>query len=170
MAIAGYQQSGGIGVYKASQTPPASLGTQWQAVTQDGVQQLVYVGPNSDPDQITILNNSGNPANLGIGMSGAASVFQNGVLDGESAQFTVKPLYFAGLFENVELGEVIDSNVSVGPFPILFDGGNNSATLTASVVGGSLVTTLTYSQLSTTITPMSTIERRRQGRNALKAA
>jgi hypothetical protein len=150
VALADYQQVGGIGVYKASQVLSANLGTVWDIVTTGGVQQLVadtsgQIQP--EPDEILILNQSNLLANPGIGMSGQGSVYKHEVLGGADAQFVVTPTYWIALFDQVELGDVISSNVSVGPIELQFDG-NNAATLTASLSPDhqSILLNLAYSQ------------------------
>jgi hypothetical protein len=105
VVLADFKQMGGIGVYTASQTLPAALGTSWSAVLQDGVQQLVpATGPAPQEDEIVIINTSGLLANLGIGMSGQGSVYKPGVVGGAEAQFTVTPSYWVALFNQVEIG------------------------------------------------------------------
>lgn len=146
VALGGYVQNGGIGVYTATQTLPANLGDIWQAVFQDGVQQLVYVGPGANENQINIENNSNNFANLGIGMSGQASVYQYQVDSGATAQFEITPTYWVGLFNSLELGEVISSNVAVGPLTLQYPSGLTSATLTATLSGSVVTLALSYGE------------------------
>lgn len=144
VALGNYTQTGGIGVYKATQILPANLGEAWQAVFKDGTQQLLKVGPNSMPDQITIQNNSNDFANLGIGMSGNASVYQYQVNSGASAQFQVTPTYYVGLFNNLKLGTVISTNVTVGPLTLAYPQGQTAATLTATLSGAQIKLALSY--------------------------
>jgi rhizosphere induced protein len=139
---------GGIGVYKASQTLVTELGSVWECVFQDNVQQLVQSTGTAPADSIIIKNTSNKLANLGIGMSGQGSVFKNSVVSGAKAQFQVTPTYFAGLFNNLVLGEVISSNVSVGPQEIVFPDGMNCATVTASMSGENIKMSVAYSQVS----------------------
>ncbi|MFP6800353.1 MAG: hypothetical protein VCA39_14755 [Pseudomonas sp.] len=148
VAIADYKQIGGIGVYKASQTLVTELGSVWECVFQDNVQQLVQSTGTAPADSIIIKNTSNKLANLGIGMSGQGSVFKNSVVSGAKAQFQVTPTYFAGLFNNLVLGEVISSNVSVGPQEIVFPDGMNCATVTASMSGENIKMSVAYSQVS----------------------
>ena len=145
VAIADYKQTGGLGVYKASQTLAADLGTKWQIVFKDGVQQLIRVGNADQANQIIIANRSNQLANPGIGMSGEGSVFKQAVPSGAGAQFVVTPTYFVGLFNKVELGEVISSNVIVGPLKIVFPSGMNAVTLKASMSGANINLDLSYS-------------------------
>jgi hypothetical protein len=148
VAIANYQQVGGIGVYKASQTLGSELGKVWECVFKDNVQQLVRSSGSAPGDSIIIKNTSNQLANLGIGMSGQGSIFKKGVVSGASAQFQVTPTYFAGLFNNLVLGEVISSNVAVGPQKIVFPDGMNCATLNATMSGSNIRVAVTYSQVS----------------------
>lgn len=148
VALAEYKQTGGIGVYKASQTLPAELGTAWQCVFEDNVQQLIPDSGSVPSDTILIKNVSSMEANLGIGMSGQGSVYKKGVVSGAAGQFTVTPSYWVGLFNNLVLGEVISSNVIVGPTPIRFPDGMNLATVTAWMSGSSIKFKVDYSQVS----------------------
>lgn len=148
VAVANYRQIGGIGVYKASQTLRSELGTVWECVFKDGVQQLVPSSGSAPADSIIIKNSSNQLANLGIGMSGQGSVFKRNVVGGAAAQFQVTPTYYAGLFNNLVLGEVINSNVSVEAQKIVFPDGMNGATVTASMSGDNIKVSVSYSQMS----------------------
>ena len=144
VAMANYTQNGGIGVYKSNQVLPADLGTAWNIVFKDSVQQLEPAGGASQANQIEVYNKSNLLANPGIGMSGEGSVFKNSVLSGASAQFTVTPKYYVGLFNQLQIGEVISSNVVVGPLELVYPTGNNKATLTASISGNNIELSLAY--------------------------
>ena len=146
-----YQQTGGIGVYKGEQKLSADLGTAWEIVYQDDVQQLQSMG-DAAPGQIIIWNHSNRLAYPGFGMSGSGAVYKKDTLSGSSAQFIVKPTYWVALFNQIVLGEVISSNIVVGPLEIKFVEQLNRATLTASVVGSSIRLDLQYSEaLSTSV-------------------
>lgn len=145
VVIANYVQVGGKGVYKASQTLDAELGTAWDIVFKDNVQQLVRNGTTA-PGQLLINNRSGFLANPGMGMSNQGAVYKPETLGGSSAQFNVKPTFWVGLFNSLELGEVISSNVIVGPFQLTYADGKNMATLTATEFDGVIKVDITYSQ------------------------
>ncbi|NTZ06469.1 MULTISPECIES: hypothetical protein [Burkholderia] len=146
VAIANYQQIGGIGVYKASQTLKTELGTSWDCIFKDNVQQLVPGSGSVPADSVLINNKSTNLANLGIGMSGQGSVFKKGVVSGASAQFQVTPTYWVGLFNSLVLGEVISSNVVVGPLQLSYPSGQNLATVNAYMDGNTIKLNVTYGQ------------------------
>jgi|GEM_PF-1421381 len=146
VAIANYQQIGGIGVYKASQTLKTELGTSWDCIFKDNVQQLVPGSGSVPGDSVLINNKSTNLANLGIGMSGQGSVFKKGVVSGASAQFQVTPTYWVGLFNSLVLGEVISSNVVVGPLQLSYPSGQNLATVNAYMDGNTIKLNVTYGQ------------------------
>lgn len=134
VALADYRQTTPLGVYTASQVLDSALGSEWEVIFQDDVQQLNFLGSlGSDlQDYIVIHNYSGLVANPGIGMSGYGSAYQRDVLSNNAAQFKVTPVYWVGLFRNVQLGEVISSNVEAGPLRLEFDGGSNVANITAN--------------------------------------
>jgi len=144
VALANYRQDNGIGVYKSSQTLHAELGTAWQIVYADGVQQLEPAGKAPLPQQILITNSSGKEANPGIGMSGSPSVYKRKVNSGAGAQFQVTPTYYVGLFNNVVLGEVISSNVIVGPKVLKYPSGDTQATVTANLDGENIILRIDY--------------------------
>lgn len=141
--LANYRQKDGKGVYRASQTLGADLGTAWEIQFKDNVQQLIRKGTTA-PGQISILNSSNDLANPGIGMSGAPSIYQHDVNGGATALFTVKPTYWVALFNSVTLGQVISTDVSVGPLMITFPSGQTSATLDAELDGKNIVLTISY--------------------------
>jgi len=155
--VANYVQSGGKGVYKASQTLSANLGTNWDVVYQEGVQQLVMgSGPPPPADSIFISNKSGLQASPGIGMSGRGSVYKNNIYSGSQALFQVTPTYYVAVFNSIVLGQVISSAVSVGdPIPIVFNAPSNIATATLDLVGNTLKLKVTYSAGFQTNLPFS---------------
>ncbi|NEP76398.1 MAG: hypothetical protein F6K25_32605 [Okeania sp. SIO2G4] len=145
VALANYKQSGGIGVYKSSQKKKnISLGTQWKVVFKEGVQQLVPDGNAGSGDLIVINNDSNKFADIGVGMSGEASLYKKDVVSGSGAQFQITPTYYVGLFNDLELGTVISSNVVVGPLELKFPGGDNKAILKAYMDGQTIKLDLDY--------------------------
>ncbi|AOY80604.1 hypothetical protein BJP36_12415 [Moorena producens JHB] len=145
VALANYKQTGGVGVYKASQKfNNISLGSKWKVVFKDGVQQLEPDGDAEKPELIVINNESNQLADVGIGMSGDASVYKRDVYSGSGGQFKVTPTYYVGIFNDLVLGTVISSNVIVGPLKVQFPSGMNKAVLTATLDGSTLKLALTY--------------------------
>jgi hypothetical protein len=145
VALANYVQEGGMGVYQSSQVLDANLGTTWNIIMQGNAQQLQLLGqPAPEPDQIVITNVSNNLANPGIGMYGNPSVYQHEIYGGSAAEFIVKPVYWAALFNSLIEGEVISSNVTVGPVQLNFVAPLNLATVTASITGNNIALDVTY--------------------------
>jgi hypothetical protein len=144
VALADYSQDGGKGVYTASQVLTATLGSVWNIIFDQNVQQLVPGSGTAQPNQILINNQSNRIANPGIGMSGQGSVYKRDMQGGASAQFEVTPTYFVGLFNDVQRGEVISSNVIVGPLTLQYPTGFTSATLTATLDGANIILDLSY--------------------------
>ncbi|BCS89408.1 hypothetical protein [Pseudodesulfovibrio sediminis] len=148
VAIADYRQDAPLGVYYSSQAMNTNLGYEWNIVYKDGVQQLELVQalPLEQKEQIIINNISGLEANPGIGMAGMGSVYKRNVLSNASAQFIVTPTYWVGLFRDVQRGEVISSNVEVGPLKLTFAEGSNVATIEAARLGDSIEYAVGYSR------------------------
>lgn len=144
VALADYAQDGGKGVFTASQVLTASLGSVWNIVFDQNVQQLKLGTGTVQPNQILINNQSNRIANPGIGMSGQGSVYKRDMQGGASAQFEVTPTYYVGLFNDVQRGEVISSNVIVGPLTLQYPTGFTSAKLTATMDGANIVLDLSY--------------------------
>ncbi|MET1535191.1 hypothetical protein [Burkholderia sola] len=112
----------------------------------DNFKKMVPGSGSVPPDSVLINNKSTNLANLGIGMSGQGSVFKKGVVSGASAQFQVTPTYWVGLFNSLVLGEVISSNVVVGPLQLSYPSGQNLATVNAYMDGNTIKLNVTYGQ------------------------
>jgi len=177
VAIAQYVQENGIGVYEpdSAQILDAQLGTMWNIEWDGNVQSLVQVGTAPQDDQIIITNQSNHLANPGIGMNGSAALYQNQVYSGAQAEFIVQPVYWVALFNSLVLGEVISSNVSVGPHQLTFSG-TNSATVTASIQGENIVMDVTYgnrtsvgmNQLSERVGGRNTYQKQLHGRSAVR--
>lgn len=146
--LASYKQTAGKGVYKASQKKATSLGKRLRIVYSEGIQQLVEDGAADRPDQIYIFNDSGETANPGIGMSGQGAVYKKEIFSGTGSQFVVTPTYWVGLFNELVLGQVISSNVTVGPEKIKFGEGQNLATVTARVDGNTLKMDIKYGRMT----------------------
>lgn len=138
VAIANYFQEGAIGVYESSQVLPSLLGKAWKVLYNAPVQELTPDGDAPQRDQIIIKNESGKNANLGIGMSGVGSVYKSNVNSGAQAQFVVTPTYWAALFNDVVLGQVISSNVTIMPLILQFAGGITRIDLEAWLEGQTL--------------------------------
>jgi hypothetical protein len=146
VCIADYQQIRGIGVYTNSEILPAQLGTAWQVVWKDNIQQLVQVTAENVPPNFVVISNASNKlANLGIGMSGSATAFKRNVPGGVSVPFEVMPTYYVGLFYKLILGEVIESIVAIGPFELKFPNGTNKATLAAALDNSTVTVQISYS-------------------------
>src|SRR5215213_5598783 len=71
VALADYEQLGGLGVYVASQLLTTLLGKRWEVVFEQNVQHLKPAEGSVEPDQVLILNKSGYLANIGMGMEGS---------------------------------------------------------------------------------------------------
>jgi rhizosphere induced protein len=156
--LADYAMTGGKGVYTASLQRTSLLGKRWKVVFKDDVQDLEEDGAADRPDQLIIHNDSKRPANMGIAMSEQGAVFKRNVLSGASAQFIVKPTFWFGLFRDLKLGEVISSNVVVGPQKLAFDGGQNRAKVRATREGDVIKIEVSYS-ISEEL-PVADVERR----------
>ena len=97
------------------------------------------------PDSLGL---EGETAMPGIGMSDQGSVYQRELVSGMAAQFTVKPTYWVGLFNQLVLGEVVSSNVTVGPEKLQFGEGQNLATVTTRDDGEKLKMEIKYGHMT----------------------
>lgn len=134
VGIANYKQVGQKGVYKSSQKLGTALGTRWAARFESGAQQLFQDG-TANPGQVIIENQSGELANLAIGMDGDMALVQADVYSGNAAQFEVTPTYWVALFKDVVQGEVISGNQVHGPIKAVFPSGKTSLTYVAYIDG-----------------------------------
>lgn len=136
--IANYKQTGGKGVYKASQKMGTELGIQWVCDYKEGVQQLSQSGTTT-AGQLLITNKSLELANLGIGVDGDIALVKRDVYSGNNAQFVVKPKYYVALFSDLTQGEVISGNQIHGPLEIVFSGGQTVKNYVAKIEGSTFV-------------------------------
>ncbi|WP_452601039.1 hypothetical protein [Pontimicrobium sp. MEBiC06410] len=132
--VAGYRQSGGKGVYNATQILQTNLGKKWQCQFKDGVQQLFEDG-NTTEGQLLISNQSQRLANLAIGMDKEIALVKKDVYSGNSAQFVAKPKYYVALFKDLVRGEVISGNQVHGPLEVVFAGGQIAKMYEAKIEG-----------------------------------
>lgn len=136
--LADYRQTGGKGVYKASQKLGTNLGQKWKCIYNEDVQELQTDG-STTAGQLLIANQSLRLANLGIGMDGDISLVKKDVYSGNNAQFTVKPTYYVALFKNLTKGEVISGNQIHGPLQVVFDGGQETKDYVARIEGETFI-------------------------------
>lgn len=137
VAVLNYKQTGGKGVYKASQKLATELGQAWDAVFEDGAQQLAEAG-KADKGQVIINNKSGELADLGIGVDGDVALVQPAVYSTASALFEVEPTYWVAIYKDIVKGEVISGAQVAGPLQVKFLNGATSLTYRAWVEGGVL--------------------------------
>lgn len=136
--LANYKQTGGKGVYKASQKLPTDLGMAWDCIYQDDVQQLVSAGSTTQ-GQLLLSNKSEKMANLAIGMDGDIALVKSNVYSGNNAQFVVKPKYYVALYTNLTQGEVISGNQIHGPLEVVFAGGETEKDYVARIEGSNFI-------------------------------
>ncbi|QJW98023.1 hypothetical protein [Frigoriglobus tundricola] len=139
VGIVNYKQSGGKGVYKASQKLGTQLGQKWDTRMESGAQQLFEAGSAPQKNQLLIDNSSGLLANLAVGMDGDIAVVRSNVYSGNAAQFTVEPIYWVALYKDLVKGEVISGNQIHGPLPVKFAGGATSLVFRAYIDGQTFV-------------------------------
>ncbi|EIF8947090.1 hypothetical protein RAL73_003321 [Vibrio cholerae] len=138
VALASYKQKGGKGVYHASQSLATELGKKWEAIFDDGVQQLIESG-DTTAGQLLIENKSDHLANFGIGMDGDIALVKKNVYSGNSAQFSVKPTYWVAIYKDLTQGEVISGNQIHGPLKVTFEGGQTDKKFIAKIQGNRFI-------------------------------
>lgn len=119
----------------------AEKGSRWKIVDAGGVQRLEPAGSASLLDQIVITNESGRNANPGIAVSGSPVAFKRELPSGASAQFMIRPAFYAALFANIRAGEIVKRAV-IGPLALRLPPGVADATLIARVEGTHMVLAL----------------------------
>ena len=165
--LADYKQTGGKGVYKASQKLPTSLGKAWDCVYMDDVQQLIASGTTTD-GQLLLANKSQKLANLAIGMDGDIALVKSNVYSGNNAQFVVKPKYYVALYTNLTQGEVISGNQVHGPLEVVFAGGETEKNYVARIEGSNFIFEETNSNYKVVAPYAQVLERVEQLENRSK--
>ncbi|CAG8492111.1 10238_t:CDS:2 [Ambispora gerdemannii] len=105
---ANYDNPEAKGRYASCQVLDTTLGTSWEIVEKNGVAQFndKHVGDSNDDDLIVIKNLSRSIASLGVGMSGKLAAIKKRVYVGATAAFKINPIYYVGIFADLEVGTV----------------------------------------------------------------
>lgn len=142
-ALARYEPKPPSGVFVRDASRPAKAGSTWEIITLDGTQFLGDSGPGPDPEIISILNASDRSANPGLVQSGSGVAYAHDLAVGNTANFSLQPKYWIGLFADLEPGQVIDrSLIVVGPQPLQFPPGVDSLIAAAVLQGQTIVLTV----------------------------
>ncbi|RUP48144.1 hypothetical protein BC936DRAFT_144910 [Jimgerdemannia flammicorona] len=135
------------GVWQVSQSKDTVVGDEWTVDLDALNDQVLDKAPSSaPPGHIIINNNSGQFANIGIGMDGSPAVIVPNVQGGANEDFNIHPTYYVGLTQNVVNGVSIDSVTFTSPQKVTFSNGNNACQVTATQSSqGNLTVAITYS-------------------------
>jgi len=146
----------GVVVYSDTQTKPAAVDQAWKIELDGGAQQLVAAGGAITPGTVQVRNDSGQLANAALGVAGTGAVYEAGLYSGASALFVPQPRYYVLLADAMVPGQVITTGgripvdgsvaattVIVGPQPLDLSPSNAALTVTAKLVGASIVIEVT---------------------------
>jgi hypothetical protein len=153
--------SSGTQVYRQTLARAAAANQGWTVTSSSGAFLLTQTGSSVTPGQIQIANASGQLVNAALGFSGTAAIYAPSLPSGLTAGFIPSPQYWMILAQSIQAGQVV-ANGSYGssslsrsqshiagifsqPQQLIFPSRQPNALVTASIDGGSLSTTITYS-------------------------
>jgi hypothetical protein len=108
-------------------------GSAWKVVAGEEGRRLEPAGAAPRDDHVVIHNVSGGLAHPTLRLPGARPVGPRDVPSGAAAQFHVAPHFWAALVADVVHGEVVESNVVVGPVRVEFPPGCRRVSFIAAV-------------------------------------
>ncbi|CAG8492125.1 10239_t:CDS:2 [Ambispora gerdemannii] len=141
---ADYRDEEQRGVYTSHQMFKSDLGKEWTLTKYRRIAQFEkQTGYSGSSNVISIKNNSGSLAHLGIGIDGQlASV--KAVYDGARAAFKINETYYVGVFSDLVEGQVITGDVIMASDAINFGAGYNCAKVSASLDGETFKLAIKY--------------------------
>ena len=132
----------------ALQIVSAQLGEMYQVITRDGITGIdsnpIFTGGRSD---IVSLRNNTSPAkdiDMGFALDGSIIAAQKDVGGQQQANYQVHPKYYVALFRNVQVGDLVTSDITVAPIAVEYTQGNTHATVTAYINAGNTETKVEY--------------------------
>ena len=132
----------------AVQTISAQLGETYQVVIKDGITGIdsTPIAAGGPPDIVSLKNNT-TPAkaiDMGFALNGSIIAAQKAVGGQQSSNYQVHPKYYVALFRNVQVGDLVTSDVTVAPIMVEYTQGNTHATVTAYIDAGNTKTKVEY--------------------------
>ena len=121
--------------FTGDQFAPANLGNEYQVTSSDGIpdiQSTAYGSTTSD--QIVLKNNTSNPVKpvtMGFTVSNNLICAEQDVGGKQSTIFRVHPSYYVACYRNIQLGQLVDEGVTIGPLPVEYTGGVHKHTVQA---------------------------------------
>ena len=127
--------------FTGSQQINAQLGEIYQVAAED---EFPVIDPTSigktSAGQIVFRNNTKTPfamdLNMGFTLDGNIIASKRDVHPHESTLFDVHPVYYAACYRNIELGQLVDSGIALGPVEVAFKDGSTSMTVEAYIDNG----------------------------------
>ncbi len=84
---------------------------------------------------IHFKNNTNRPLDMGFAISESVISLQN-VAGGEAIEFDIHPTYCVACYHNIQLGQVVDSGVELGPVTVKYEEGYTKCKVEAAVQNG----------------------------------
>ena len=130
--------------WTGEQVIAAELGKVYDIVSEGGVPMInpTPSGP-TNPSQIVIKNSTNTVMNPGFALDYNLIAVKTGTDAGEQAQFSVHPTYYVGCYRDIKLGQLVDSDIALGPVEVKFTEGYTEFQVKAEDIGGTLKLTAT---------------------------
>ena len=135
VAIAKFDRNGAS--YTGLQIANAQLGKTYQVVMTDGDIPTIDQTPTGSTSGglIAFKNNTDKAFDMGFAVDGSLVAVQN-VAGGETINFDVHPTYYVATYRSIQLGQLVDSGVELGPVMVEYENGYTKAQVEATLQAG----------------------------------
>ena len=128
--------------YTGEQYQDADLGQKYQVVSNGSFPTIdpTPIGTTGNSGEIAFTNNTQSPnatdLSMGFTINSNLVCSQEGVHANESVLFDVHPTYYVACYRSIQLGQLVDSDVVLGPVEVKFRDGNTVMNVEAFIDGG----------------------------------
>ncbi len=134
VVLADYLTERNRAFYNSFEILSTDPGTAWNILLEGDRQRLVSAKGSPAAEKIVVENWSDRIAYPGIGIAGAGSIYTRPLYSGTQAQFSTELVFWAGLFDHAEEGEVI-RQPNAPPQRLVYPEGRHQATVRAELTG-----------------------------------
>ncbi len=123
--------------YTGQQIANAELGKAYQVVMTEGDIPTIVQIPDKGTEAglIQFKNNTNEPLDMGFTMDGSLISVQN-VDGGATINFEVHPVYYVACYRNIREGQLVDSDIEIGPVEVKYEDGYTKCSVEAAVQAG----------------------------------
>ncbi len=125
--------------YTGEQQQHAELGNTYEVIARGEFPGINPASTGKTAEGLIAFENNTDPAidlDMGFTVAGNIVAVQPKVHSQEATVFDVHQSYYVALYRNIKLGQLVDSNVKLGPVEVIFGDGTTSKTVSAYMDAG----------------------------------